>query len=72
MPKNRQAFWNEKFLKNVERDRRNEALLRSLGWVVVTVWECDVANPLRFRRAVACIRRTILKRRAASQRFDAR
>jgi DNA mismatch endonuclease (patch repair protein) len=44
-PKSRTVFWNEKFRRNVERDRRNASELRRLGWRVVTVWECEAAAP---------------------------
>ena len=43
-PKSRVAFWNEKFFRNVERDRQNVASLRRLGWRVITVWECEAAS----------------------------
>ena len=47
-PKSRVAFWREKFASNVERDRRNARELRSLGWKVVTVWECQADRPDRW------------------------
>lgn len=40
MPKSREAFWSEKFAKNVIRDARNFDLLREAGWQVFVVWEC--------------------------------
>ena len=40
-PKTRAAYWREKFERNVERDRRNVATLRELGWEVLVVWECE-------------------------------
>jgi DNA mismatch endonuclease, patch repair protein len=36
------AFWQEKFERNVERDRRNAARLEELGWRVAVVWTCDL------------------------------
>jgi DNA mismatch endonuclease (patch repair protein) len=44
MPSTRRSFWKEKLLGNVARDRRVEAELRSRGWKVLTVWECELAN----------------------------
>jgi DNA mismatch endonuclease (patch repair protein) len=35
------AFWRAKLSGNVERDKRQEDELRSLGWRVATVWECE-------------------------------
>ena len=35
-------FWIEKVVRNVERDHRQTAELRSLGWSVLRLWERDV------------------------------
>ena len=40
-PKTRAVYWRRKFEENVERDRRNVAELRALGWEVLVVWECE-------------------------------
>jgi DNA mismatch endonuclease (patch repair protein) len=34
--------WTIKFQANVERDVRNEAALRTAGWRVIVVWECEL------------------------------
>lgn len=44
--KTRPEFWSEKIAKNQERDRKSEATLRSLGFEVVTIWECEVKRTL--------------------------
>ena len=41
-PKNNAQFWREKILSNVERDKRNFEQLRSMGWRVLVVWECEI------------------------------
>lgn len=41
-PKTRTNFWADKINVNRDRDARNEAALRELGWDVVIVWECEV------------------------------
>ncbi len=46
-PKNNEEFWKEKITKNVERDARNEALLRKSGWKVIVVWECQLKPAFR-------------------------
>lgn len=43
-PKSRQEFWEEKFAANVVRDKRTRRSLRSLGWRVIVVWECQTAD----------------------------
>jgi len=40
-PKTNYAFWQKKFSENKARDERNIRELTSLGWKVVTVWECE-------------------------------
>lgn len=44
MPKSRQEFWTPKLEGNQARDARNEAALRTLGWDVMTVWECELRD----------------------------
>ena len=41
-PKSRRDYWQDKFAKNVARDRRNAALLVDDGWDVFVAWECEV------------------------------
>ncbi len=44
MPKSNVAFWMKKFACNVARDQRQEAALRTLGWRVLVIWECEVGD----------------------------
>jgi len=46
MPKSNVDFWNEKFNKNIERDKKKEGELINLGWKVIVVWECEIKNDL--------------------------
>lgn len=43
-PKTRVRFWTDKFSANVARDRRVVRKLRSQGWHVVVVWECELRD----------------------------
>lgn len=43
-PKSNTSFWVDKFSKNIARDERVSSLLRSLGWRVFVVWECEVSS----------------------------
>lgn len=43
-PKTRADFWIAKFNANVARDRLARRRLRSLGWSVVTIWECQTGS----------------------------
>ncbi len=44
MPKSRVAYWVPKLKGNRTRDRRNERALRTRGWRVMVIWECQVGN----------------------------
>lgn len=44
IPKSRVEFWTKKLHANKERDERNLAELRRLGWGVLSVWECQLGN----------------------------
>ena len=46
LPEHNRAFWQEKFERNVERDRRDTEALEAMGWTVITVWECEVKRNL--------------------------
>jgi DNA mismatch endonuclease (patch repair protein) len=50
MPKSNIDFWQTKFGKNVERDRRNVLALRKAGWRVLVIWECELADRERLQR----------------------
>jgi len=41
-PKTRTEWWLNKFSKTVERDKKKQTELESLGWKVVTIWECEL------------------------------
>lgn len=40
-PKSNKSYWRPKLERNVERDIRNAASLKTLGWSVFVVWECE-------------------------------
>ena len=44
VPKSNQDFWRNKLHGNLIRDAKNVAKLRSEGWDVETVWECELQN----------------------------
>lgn len=41
-PSTNAEFWQEKFKRNVERDRNTEKQLKELGWNLIVVWECEL------------------------------
>jgi DNA mismatch endonuclease, patch repair protein len=45
VPKSNQEYWLAKIRRNRERDQRARKQLRSLGWIVLVVWECALNRP---------------------------
>lgn len=56
MPKSNRAFWQAKLNGNRERDLRNLEKLRELGWRVIEVWECELADDQALEELPALIR----------------
>ena len=42
LPKTRTEWWKEKIHKTKLRDKKAEDELKSLGWKVVIIWECEL------------------------------
>jgi DNA mismatch endonuclease (patch repair protein) len=56
-PKTNAEAWSDKIARNRARDRKNTKELRHRGWIVIRIWECQLAsNPsecvYRIRRAL--------------------
>jgi DNA mismatch endonuclease, patch repair protein len=56
--RNNADYWAAKIDDNRRRDRRKQAELRSLGWRVEVVWECECRNS----RVLAAVARRLLRR----------
>lgn len=46
MPKTRKDFWEEKFNRNIQRDKQQTDELINAGWNVLVVWECELKHNL--------------------------
>jgi DNA mismatch endonuclease (patch repair protein) len=57
VPLRNREFWEEKFAQNRARDARVAAELRDRGYVVVTVWECEVEQPRTLERILRSLPR---------------
>ena len=44
LPKSRLDYWEPKLSGNKERDKRREEELRSMGWDVLVIWQCETAD----------------------------
>jgi len=46
-PKSNVSFWIKKIQTNRERDQKNWAHLKKMGWATIIVWECELSTPER-------------------------
>lgn len=58
-PKTRSEFWLPKFKRNVARDRLVSRALRTCGWTVVRIWECQLSAK-KAKRAINRIKKALL------------
>lgn len=64
------TYWAAKIARNVERDKQNNAFLRSEGWHVIRLWETDVKrDPLR---AATLVKKTVEKNRLSIRKSHVR
>jgi DNA mismatch endonuclease (patch repair protein) len=56
-PKSNVRYWKEKVASNKRRDSRVNSALRTRGWAVIRIWECQLTkNP---DRCVARIKKAV-------------
>ena len=46
-PSSHTEYWNRKFARNIERDKRNYRYLEDKGWRILTIWECALSGRTR-------------------------
>lgn len=44
--KRNREYWIEKIEENISRDKRNDSLLKEMGWIPIHFWEKDVKRDL--------------------------
>ncbi len=69
MPKNRAEWWAAKLSRNKGRDRLVVHELRTRGWLVVRVWECDLKGTSAMR-TVRMVTKTLESFYNSSQKSD--
>ena len=44
MPKSNRDYWTRKLSRNRSRDAEHRGRLQSMGWDVLTIWECQIGD----------------------------
>ena len=52
IPSTNTEFWKKKFSDNVARDKKNQKLLRDLGWRIAVIWECELKRPEKVKTKI--------------------
>lgn len=52
-PSSNIEFWNEKISKTIKRDKEAILALKSLGWKVLVVWQCQTKNLERLHKQLS-------------------
>lgn len=58
-PKSNTPFWQEKFNRNVARDRRVASELAAAGWKIIVTWECALQSNVRAGQTAAGVAASI-------------
>ncbi len=53
IPKSRPEYWIPKIARNIENDKRNLTELTIQGWRALTVWQCELRQPLRLEKKLS-------------------
>lgn len=53
-PESNKDFWKNKIETNIARDNKKTAALESMGWKVITVWECELKSKAR-EQTLSCL-----------------
>ena len=65
LPETNQGYWISKIERNVERDKKNVAVLSESGWLVIRIWEHELRNDADRAKVRARLREAIIARRTA-------
>ncbi|MGV7928987.1 MAG: very short patch repair endonuclease [Spirochaetota bacterium] len=52
LPVSNEIFWKNKISSNIRRDQRVLRTLKSQGWKVLVIWECQIRNPVQLRNKI--------------------
>ena len=67
LPKTNRHFWETKLKGNRKRDRKNTKLLKEDGWLVLTIWQCQIRNVISREIYLNRLTKKILSRSTGSR-----
>ena len=66
VPKTKTDFWLQKFNRNVINDLKHQSELESMGWQVITIWECQLKKNV-FQTTMEDVVRKIISTKASGR-----
>lgn len=61
LPKTNTKFWKDKLSGNVIRDKKNDKLLKQLGWKLIVIRECQIRNKNKIEKTFGILKKKIMK-----------
>lgn len=55
LPKSNREYWSKKQEKNQNRDKKNDQLLKGIGWKVIVIWECSINTKENFEKEIESV-----------------
>lgn len=61
LPETRKEFWKKKIGDNITRDKRDIETLKSQGWHIIIIWQCEIKNKTGRQKKLHSLAIEILK-----------
>jgi len=52
-PKTNPDYWREKIKRNIQRDEKNQKLLKAEGWRSLVIWGCEIKQTKKLQSKIA-------------------
>ena len=69
-PKSNLDYWGPKLRRNVNRDKNNQLELKEMGWHVILVWGCEIANKEKREKRLQTLKEEIVSNLLTEKPID--
>lgn len=63
LPETNKEFWENKIKSNIIRDEDNTRKLKDSGWLIITVWQCEIKNKISQKERLLLLQKEIIGER---------
>lgn len=61
LPKTNIEYWQKKISRNINRDRDNNEILESQGWIVIRIWEHEIIKNEKLTAIIERVRIALIR-----------